>query len=77
MISEFPATAGMVDREPIRRDQVRLPGAGACCVERRMFDEPDQFIGGTITDCRRALFHEGHRFFIVYQAFLDAPLDRR
>jgi hypothetical protein len=48
----------MEDGEAIRRDQVVHSGRGSGRIERRMFDEPDQFVGSPIMDASRFGFHQ-------------------
>ena len=78
VIGVFAAAAGLVDRQPVGLDQVGKFRAGACRIERRMLDQPDQLllpcpsriVGG-------ALLHEGDGKSIVDKSRLDPPFDGR
>lgn len=69
-----PAASGPVHRKA-GDEQLGRVGTGARGIERRMFDQPDAFGGGTRPDGLGAAFHVGDRRFIVCKARSDFPLN--
>jgi len=59
VIGELAPTAGLVDRERVRLEQIGRLGAGAGGVERGMLQQPDLFGGGAGMDRRHPGLHGG------------------
>jgi hypothetical protein len=77
VIGELATAARVKDREAIRRNQIVHSGRGSGRIERRMFDEPDEFVGRPIMDASRFGFHQRNSRFVVGETFSDAPAHRR
>ena len=77
VIGVLAAAPGPVDREAIRRQQVRRLGAGAGGVERCVLHQPDALGGCSLADGGDAGLHGGDRFVIIDAPVGNGPLDRR
>ena len=61
VIGVLAAAAAAEHREPVRVEQIVGPCAGAGGVERRVFEQPDQFAGAARRGSPRRAFHRGDR----------------
>ena len=75
VIGVAPAAAGLVDGKPLGRDQFCRVRAGACRIERRMFEQPDEFARALLANRGDARLHCPKRLGIGLQPFGHAPFD--
>ncbi|MND95854.1 hypothetical protein D3C80_881190 [compost metagenome] len=75
VIGELPAPSRAMHRKPIGREQVRVPGRDPGRVERRVFQQPDHFIGRARRDGGDARLHGGDGGLIVDIARRHRPFD--
>ncbi len=68
VVGILPAAFALVDREPIRFEQVRRFRRRARRIERRMFDQPNRFFGFTCVNGFGTSLHKGNGFVIVGQS---------
>lgn len=73
MIGELSPPAGAIDGEAVGGQQIFIPGAGAGGIERRMFQQPDQFSGITGPDGGGAFFHHGNGMLVIDRFTVDPP----
>jgi hypothetical protein len=77
VIGVFAAAARLVHRKSVGHDEVRCIGAGAGGIERRMFDEPYEFVRFAGRDCRCFALHRFHSLGIIDERRRDSPAHRR
>ena len=76
MIGILPATAGLVDREPVRGEEIASNRGSACRIEGRMLDQPYRFTGGSVGNRRGTGSHGLKRLGVRNLVRCDDPLDR-
>ena len=76
MIGELPAPPCAMHRKA-RVDEILVPGRCAGGVERRMLDQPDEFVGLTGRNGGGPRLHEGDGGLVGHQPRLDVPAHGR